>query len=254
MNSKAWYARGLRDGIPIGLGYLAVGFSLGITAQQAGITALQMGLMSFTMHASAGQYAAIAVIAGKSGYLVMMLTQFIINLRYLLMSCSLSQKIDPATSMPKRMLLSYFVTDELFGISSSVQGRLNPYYHYGAATVASPGWVIGTVLGVVAGGRLQLGGPLTDALSVALYAMFLAVVVPGARASRTVMAVALFSMGASLVFTLVPALASISEGMRILILTVLIAAAAAILRPVPPETVSGSTADEDTAGSGKGGA
>lgn len=125
--SKKWYMRGLRDGIPIGLGYFAVGFTLGIAAREAGITAFQMGLMSLLMHASAGQFAAITIIAGNSGFVAMVLTQLVINIRYLLMSCALSQKISPDTSMAKRLLMSYFVTDEIFGIAVSVKGTLNPY-------------------------------------------------------------------------------------------------------------------------------
>lgn len=93
--NKTWYLRGLRDGIPIGLGYFAVGFTLGIAAREADITAFQMGLMSLLMHASAGQFAVITIIAGQSGYVAMILTQIVINIRYLLMSCSLSQKISP---------------------------------------------------------------------------------------------------------------------------------------------------------------
>ena len=151
-DNRKWYLNGLREGVPIGLGYFAVGFTLGITAREAGITAFQMGLMSLMMHASAGQYAVITVIAGQSGYVAMVITQLVINIRYLLMSTALSQKISPDTPMWKRMLLSYFVTDEIFGISASVKGNLNPYYNYGAATVASPGWALGTVLGVLVGG------------------------------------------------------------------------------------------------------
>lgn len=226
---------GLREGVPIGLGYFAVGFTLGIAAKNAGITAFQMGLMSFMMHASAGQFAVITVIAGQSGYLAMILTQLVINIRYLLMSTALSQKISPDTSVPKRMLLSYFVTDEIFGISASVKGELNPFYNYGAASLGSPGWILGTVLGVLVGNILPPS--LTSALSVALYGMFLAVVIPASRESRAVAAVVAVSMAASLVFDLVPLLAGIAGGTKIIILTVGIAALAAVIRPVAEEEV-----------------
>lgn len=231
--NRQWYRNGLREGVPIGLGYFAVGFTLGIAAREAGITAFQMGLMSLLMHASAGQYAVITVIAGQSGYFAMMVTQLVINIRYLLMSTALSQKIAPDTPMWKRMLLSYFVTDEIFGISASVKGELNPYYNYGAATVASPGWALGTVLGVLAGNILPAN--LASALSVALYGMFLAVVIPAAKSDRTVAAVVAVSMAASLLFTFLPALSGMDSGTRILILTVAISAGAAILCPVPAE-------------------
>lgn len=229
--NRQWYLNGLREGVPIGLGYFAVGFTLGIAAREAGITAFQMGLMSLLMHASAGQYAVITVIAGQSGYFAMMVTQFVINIRYLLMSTALSQKIAPDTPMWKRMLLSYFVTDEIFGISASVKGELNPYYNYGAATVASPGWALGTVLGVLVGNILPAS--MTSALSVALYGMFLAVVIPASKSDRTVAAVVVSSMLGSLAFTFLPLLCEMESGTRIILLTVAIAAAAAAIKPVP---------------------
>ena len=229
--NKTWYLRGLRDGIPIGLGYFAVGFTLGIAAREAGITAFQMGLMSLLMHASAGQFAVITIIAGQSGYVAMILTQIVINIRYLLMSCSLSQKISPSTSNGKRMLLAYFVTDEIFGIAASVKGTLNPFYNYGAATVASPGWILGTALGVLVGNILPAS--MISALSVALYGMFLAVVIPAAKGDRVVAAVVIASMAGSCVFSWIPVLKGISGGTKIIILTVVIAAAAAIIRPAP---------------------
>ena len=229
--NRQWYLNGLREGVPIGLGYFAVGFTLGIAAREAGITAFQMGLMSLLMHASAGQYAVITVIAGQSGYFAMMVTQFVINIRYLLMSTALSQKIAPDTPMWKRMLLSYFVTDEIFGISASVKGELNPYYNYGAATVASPGWALGTVLGVLVGNILPAS--MTSALSVAFYGMFLAVVIPASKSDRTVAAVVVSSMLGSLAFTFLPLLCEMESGTRIILLTVAIAAAAAAIKPVP---------------------
>ena len=237
MNSenKKWYLMGLREGVPIGLGYFAVGFTLGIAAKNAGITAFQMGLMSFMLHASAGQFAAITVIAGQSGYFAMFLTQLVINIRYLLMSAALSQKISPDTSLGKRMLLSYFVTDEIFGVSASVKGELNPFYNFGAISIGSPAWLLGTVLGVLVGNIMP--PDLTTALSVALYGMFLAVVIPASRESRTVAAVVAVSMAASLIFNLVPILAGISGGTKIIILTVGIAAIAAVIRPVADEEV-----------------
>ncbi len=230
---RQWYLNGLREGVPIGLGYFAVGFTLGIAAREVGITAFQMWLMSLMLHASAGQFAVITVIAGQSGYFAMVATQLVINIRYMLMSAALSQKISPDTPAWKRMLLAYFVTDEIFGISASVKGELNPYYNYGAISVASPLWAVGTVLGVLVGNILP--DSLTSALSVALYAMFLAVVIPASKSDRTVAAVVAVSMAASLLFAVLPVLAGMDGGTKIIILTVVIASGAAILRPVPAD-------------------
>ena len=128
--NRTWFLRGIKDGIPIALGYFAVAFALGIAAKKAGMDVVQAGMMSITMLASAGQYGAITVIVGGGGYLQMAVTTLIVNLRYLLMSCALSQKVDPGLGMGHRFLLSYPVTDEIFGIAMAVEGRLNPFYNY----------------------------------------------------------------------------------------------------------------------------
>lgn len=224
------FLKGFRDGIPIALGYFAVGFTLGIAAKNAGLTAFQAGLMSITMHASAGEFAVLTVILGQSGYLAMIISQLVINMRYFLMSCSLSQKIDPNTSVPKRLLLSYFVTDEIFGIATAVKGTLNPYYNYGAASIASPGWVIGTVLGVIVGNILPAS--LASAFSVALYGMFLAVVIPPSKNDKAIAAVVVISMAGSLLFTMIPVIQDFAASTQIIILTVVIASIAAIVKPV----------------------
>lgn len=234
LNHEKNYFAGIKDGIPIALGYFAVGFTLGIAAREVGITPFQAGLMSALMHASAGEFAVLTVIAGGSGYLAMIVTQFIINIRYFLMSCSLSQKISPKTSLLKRLLLSYFVTDEIFGVSASVKGELNPAYPLGAATVGSPGWILGTVLGAVVGNILP--DSLASALSVALYGMFLAVVIPASRQDKTIAAVVLVSMASSCLFPYIPFLSQMDSGTKIIILTVVISSAAAILKPVDTDS------------------
>ena len=227
------FLKGLRDGIPIAMGYLAVAFTLGIAAANIDMTAFQSFLMSFGMLASAGEYAAIILIGSAAWILEMIATTLIINLRYFLMSCSLSQKLSPEEPMWKRMLLAWFVTDELFGISSAVEGYLNPVYTYGAAAVSVAGWCLGTVLGVVAGDILPVR--LASAMNVALYGMFLAIIIPPARKSRFMAVLITLSMLLSLVFSKAPVISEISEGFRIIILTVVTAGAAAFIRPVEEE-------------------
>ena len=143
------YKKGLRDGIPIALGYFAVSFTLGIAAKKAGITAFQATLMSLTNSTSAGEFAAISAICAGSTYLEMAVMQAVINLRYLLMSCALSQKIDTKVGMLHRLIMGGGITDEIFGISVSVPDKLNPFYMYGAMSIAIPAWASGTCLGVV---------------------------------------------------------------------------------------------------------
>ena len=141
---RGWMLRGFRDGFPIAMGYFAVSFALGIAARNVGMNAVQGFLMSLGMVASAGEYAAIMLIGAGAGVLEMIATTVVINLRYFLMSCSLTQKLDPKTPLWKRFLLAYCVTDELFGISSAVPGYLDVAYTYAATAVSVSGWCLGT--------------------------------------------------------------------------------------------------------------
>ena len=215
------YREGLRDGIPIALGYLAVSFTLGIAARNLHIRALPATIMSLVNFTSAGEFAALGIISAGAPYLEMIISQAIINLRYLLMSCALSQKLAPDASLFHRFWTGFFITDEIFGVSSGRPGHLNPFYTYGTASIAIPGWALGTCLGVILGTALP--DRITRALSVALYGMFLAVIIPG---------LVVISMLASYLFTMIPALSGISSGMRVIILTVLISGAAAFLFPI----------------------
>lgn len=236
-NLSHW-KRGLRDGIPIALGYLAVSFTFGIAAKEVGITAFQAVIMSATNLTSAGQFAALGLINASAGYLEMAVTQLIINLRYCLMSCFLSQKLSNKTGFIHRFFIAMGVTDEIFGLSAYVEGKLNPYYTYGVISVALPGWTLGTFLGILSGSLLP--ERVLSALSVALYAMFLAVIVPPAKHNKIIAGIIFVSMLFSLMFTKLPLLKVISPGFRIIILTVLLAGIAAILFPVKEGDYNGA--------------
>lgn len=229
-DGRQWFFRGMRDGIPIGLGYFAVAFTLGIAAKKAGLTAFQASVMSATMLASAGQFAGIGMIASGAGIMEIAVTELVVNLRYLLMSGALSQKVRRDKPFYHRFFMAYEVTDEIFGIAMTVEGRLHPAYMYGAAAVAAPGWVLGTFLGAVIGMILPAG--VMSAMNVALYGMFLAVVVPPSKKCRVIAGVVAASMAASAVFSMLPGLNRISSGFRMIILTVILAGAAAALFPV----------------------
>lgn len=231
--NKHFYIKGIKNGMPICLGYLAVSFTLGITAKNAGMTAWQAMLASLTVNASAGQYAGFTVIAAGGSYLEMAIMELVANARYLLMSCSLSQKFDPKTGLFHRMLVGLDVTDEIFGVAVSVDGKLNPFYNYGMMTVAIPGWSLGTFFGVVMGNILP--GGIVSALSVGLYGMFIAIIIPPARKNRILTALITISMAASFLFSKLPVFASISSGIKTIILTVAIAGIAAVLFPVKEE-------------------
>lgn len=228
---SAPFRRGLHDGIPIALGYFTVSFSLGIAMQSAGLSALQAGLMSATNMTSAGQFAGTTLIAAGSGYFLMAIMQLVINARYLLMSCALSQRLDPALPLGMRLLLGLTVTDEIFGISIASPGaRLDPRYSLGAFCVACPAWTLGSVCGVLLGDILP--ARLQSALGVALFGMLIAVFLPPTKRDKAVAGAVLVAMLASLLCTQIPALAQISEGARLIILTVLISLGAAIVFPV----------------------
>ena len=233
MDHKKNFLSGMRDGIPIALGYLAVSFTLGIACRNIGMSAFDATVMSLTNLTSAGEFAALSIMVAGAGYWEMALSQFVINLRYMLMSASLSQKLAPDTPLYHRLLVGYGVTDEIFGISINVPGRLDPFYTYGAISIASPAWALGTCLGVVLGNVLP--DRIVVALSVALYGMFIAIIVPPARKDKTLALLVLVSMAASWAFPLVPFLAGISGGMKIILLTVVISLIAALLFPLPAE-------------------
>lgn len=232
-NHKSNFCKGLKGGIPIALGYFAVSFTLGIQAKNVGITAFQAAVTSFGLYASAGEYIAFTLIGANANILVMVLMEMIANARYLLMSCSLSQKIPADTPMWKRLVMGYFITDEIFGASISVSGKLDPYYMFGLIAVASPGWVVGTALGVIMGNALPLRA--VSALSVGLYGMFIACIIPEGRKNKIVAGVIIVSFVLSYIFSTLSVLKGISSGIKIMILTVIIATVAAILFPVKEE-------------------
>mgnify|MGYP002853759261 CR=1 FL=1 len=222
-------AEGFRDGIPIGLGYFVVSFTLGILARYVGLTPFQGFLASLLNNASAGEYVGFTLIAAHAPYLEIAIMTFIANARYLLMSTVVSQKFSPNTPFYHRILVGFDITDEIFGITIARKGWLNPFYNYGAMLTALPGWSIGTALGIIAGNILPPSA--VSALSVALYGMFIAIIIPPARKDKIVAVCVVVSFAASfLAETFLSGI--ISAGTRTIFLTILIAGAAAILFPV----------------------
>lgn len=232
-DNRLEFKQGFTDGIPIGLGYFAVSFALGIAMKNAGLSPIQGFFMSLFNLASAGEYAGIQVIAANGTYLEMAMMTLVANARYLLMSCSLSQHLHPSTSTVHRMAVGYGVTDEIFGIEINRPLYTSPYYGYGAISSSALPWCIGTSLGIIMGNILP--GRIVSALSVALYGMFLAIIIPPAKKDRTVMVVVLTGFLLSWITEIIPPLSSISTGNRIIILTVLIAGIAAWVRPIREE-------------------
>lgn len=233
------FRRGLRDGLPIGLGYFAVSFSLGIAARNAGVSAFQGFLTSMLVNASAGEYVGFTLVAAKSTYLEMAFMILVANARYLLMSCAMSQRMNPSTSLKHRLLMAFDITDELFAIAIARPGYLNPYYTYGAMVSASPFWAVGTALGCIAGNLMPQR--LVSAFSVALFGMFLAVIIPTARKNKIVAGLVAVCFAVSYAANYLPLIKDISSGTKTIILTVTISAAAAILFPRKEEAKDDET-------------
>ena len=227
------FVEGLRDGLPIGLGYLAVAFSLGIAAREAGITAFQGFMASLMNIASAGEYVGFTLIAARAGYLEIAVATLVTNARYLLMSTALSQRFDERTPFVHRIGVGLGITDELFGLAIA-KPQVVPAYQYGAMLSSIPLWCIGTSAGVVAGEVLP--ARVVTALSVSLFGMFLAIIMPAAKQDRVVRTCVLTSFVASYVAShLIPLTMAWSSGTRTIVLTVVIATVAALLRPVDEE-------------------
>ena len=224
------FLKGMKDGLPVALGYLAVSFTLGIAAVKSGLTPFQAFATSALNNTSAGEFAAFSLIGAGVSYMEIALTTLILNMRYILMSCALSQKIDKNTPIVHRFLMAYDVTDEIFGLSIMSEGRLDPKYTYGLIAISAPSCAIGTYLGAVMGSVMPAG--VLSAMNLALYGMFIAVIVPPAKKDKTIAVVIAVSMLSSLMFSILPGLREISSGIVVIILTVVISLAAAILFPV----------------------
>lgn len=232
-NKRKAFLEGLRDGLPIGLGYFAVAFSLGIVAKNAGLTAVQGFIASLFNVASAGEYALFTSMQAGASYFEIALITLVVNARYLLMSCALSQRFDPETKMIHRFCVGFGITDEIFGISIARRGFVEPVYNYGAIAISVPLWSIGTSLGILAGNFLP--GRVVSALSVALYGMFLAIIVPPAKKNVTIAVAVIASMILSYACTVAPLVKNLSGGTITIILTVVISAVTALIKPVEAE-------------------
>lgn len=231
--NRECFRRGLKDGVPIGLGYFAVSFTFGMMAVSGGLGTWQATLISLTNLTSAGQFAGLDIILTGGSYWEMALTQLIINLRYCLMSFSLSQKLVRGIPQIHRFIVAFGVTDEIFGVSASQEGRLSPWYNYGAMCAAIPGWTLGTLAGAISGNLLPPF--LVSAMGIAIYGMFLAVIIPPSKTNRAVLGVVIAAMAVSSLFAYAPILRQVSSGFVIIITTVLVAGIAAWICPVAEE-------------------
>lgn len=221
---------GLRDGVPIAIGYVSVSFSFGIAAVAAGLTWWQALLISMTNLTSSGQFAGISIIANAGAYMEMAMTQFVINLRYSLMGISLSQKLDDRFKAVYKVVLGHAITDEIFAVSMSGAGKVTPSYFLGLSLLPYGGWSLGTLLGAVCGNILPVS--VSTALGIAIYGMFIAILVPVMKESRAVLKVVLLAVAISCCIYYLPAFQDISAGTSIIICAVAASVVGALLFPI----------------------
>lgn len=227
------FIKGLKDGIPIGLGYISVSFAFGIMAVSNGLTWWEAVLISMTNLTSAGQFAGLNIILAAGGLMEMAVTQLVINLRYSLMSISLSQKVDRTMDGIYRWLVGFGITDEIFAVAQGRAGKVNRQYMTGLIVLSYIGWSLGTFLGAVCGNVLP--EIISNALSVALYGMFIAIVIPNMKTDRKVAAVVGIAVFLSCCFTWIPVLKQISTGFTVTICAVVASLVGAVFFPVDVE-------------------
>ena len=236
------FSKGLRDGVPIGLGYLSVSVTFGVMAVAAGLPVWAAVLISMTNLTSAGQFAGLSLITGGAPLFEMALTQFVVNIRYSLMSLSLSQKLSGGIRTIDRIFLSFFNTDEIFAVASMQEGALGRRYLWGLALIPYLGWSGGTLIGAVAASLLP--DRLASAFGIAIYGMFLAIIVPPAKHNRAVLGVVALSVTMSSLFQWLPALKGVSSGFVIIICAVEASALGALLHPVGQEEEAAGAGEE----------
>ena len=228
-SGKNIFLKGMRDGIPIGIGYFAVAFSLGIIAKKCGFTAIQGFFASLSTYASAGQYIGFTLYAADAALIQLIIMTVITNARYLLMGFALNQRIPEGTGRFRRFLIGLTITDEIFGITIAREAPVVPRYGLGAVLVAVPLWSLGTALGIYMGNILPLR--VVSALSVALFGMFIAVIIPPARKDRKILACIIAAFAASYACTYAPVISEMSSGNRTILLTIVLSALAAVVFP-----------------------
>lgn len=237
--NKGGFARGIRDGLPICLGYLSVAFAFGIFATGNGLSLIEALLISMTNVTSAGQLAGVPIIAAAGSLAELALSQLVINLRYALMSVSLSQKLAPDVRLADRFVIAFVNTDEVYAVAASRPGAVCRSYMYGLIIPPFIGWSAGTLIGCIAGSLLP--EMIVNALGIAIYGMFIAIVLPPSKRNAPVAFCALIAAAVSCAFSFIPALSGVSGGFVIIIAGVASSAIMAAIAPVDDERADGDT-------------
>lgn len=227
------FKKGLKDGLPIAIGYFSVSFAFGIFAIENGLTVFQAVIISLLNLTSAGQLAAVPIITGGGTLFELALSQLVINSRYSLMSVSLSQKLSKRVKLPQKLLIAYGNTDEIFAVSVSNKGEVGTKYMLGIILLPVIGWTSGTLAGGVIGNILP--PMVTAALGVAIYGMFIAIVVPVAKKEKMTALCVLLAIAISCAFRYIPLLKVVPSGFTVIICAVVASVIFAIIAPIKTE-------------------
>lgn len=231
--NKLEFKEGIRDGLPICLGYISVSMAFGLTAVKSGMPIWSAILISLTNLTSAGQFAGTNLLLAQSSYIELILTTFVINIRYFLMSLSVSQKVDKKFGLKERLIASFGVTDEVFAVSMQRKNELSFSYMLGLILTPILGWTGGTIIGAVATSLLPEA--LTDAMGIALYGMFIAIIIPPAREQKSVLFAVVLAIVASYAFAYLPVFSMLSGGWSVIFIAIVVSALAAWLFPIAEE-------------------
>ncbi len=236
MKIKNSFLRGLKSGIPIGLGYLSVSFSFGIMAVSKGLHWWQAVIISMVTVTSAGQLAGVGIMINPGQYVEMLISQLTVNVRYSFMAISLSQKTDSKFRGIYRWLLGFFITDEIFAVASN-EDSVSRSFFTGLSLIPWLGWTMGTLLGALLGNILP--DSLMSALCIAIYGMFVAIIAPKAKKSKSLLIVVAIALVLSCIFCYTPLLKEISSGITVSVCAILAAVIGAIVFPVKEEAIDG---------------
>lgn len=236
MKIKNSFIRGLKSGIPIGLGYLSVSFSFGIMAVSMGLHWWQAVVISMVTVTSAGQLAGVGIMINPGQYIEMLISQLTVNVRYSFMAISLSQKTDSKFRGLYRWLLGFFITDEIFAVASNEESVSRSFFT-GLSLIPWLGWTMGTLLGALLGNILP--DMLMSALCIAIYGMFVAIIAPKAKKSKSLLIVVLIALALSCIFYYAPVLKEISSGISVSVCAILAAVVGALVFPVKEEAIDG---------------
>lgn len=230
---KEDFFRGIRLGLPIGMGYFSVSFAFGMMAVSNGLSPLLALIISMTNLTSAGQVAGVQLIAAGGTYLEMALTMLMINARYFLMSLSLSQKMSRHLSGIKRLAMAFSVTDEIFAVASMEVRPLSGWYWFGLSSMPYIGWTTGTLTGALLSGILPYA--LKDALGIAIYGMFIAIIIPAAKHSRAITATLILAILVRCILYYIPIFKEISVGFAVILVTIVASSIMALIKPIEIE-------------------